>query len=122
MQSELERRLATTSQFGGIAPKPVQLPRSIRGASVLAVGCTGDERKLVDSALGRTTKVTHRRGHTAALKQVVSSDPDAMIVALEGDDEDGLKFCSEMRSNSRFFNVPLIIITEARDHSDPVAP
>ena len=122
MQSELERRLATTSQFGGIAPKPVQLPRSIRGASVLAVGCTGDERKLVDSALGRTTKVTHRRGHTAALKQVVSSDPDAMIVALESDDEDGLKFCSEMRSNSRFFNVPLIIITEARDHSDPVAP
>ena len=124
-QSDLERRLATTSQFGGIAPKPVQVcwpPRSIRGASVLAVACTGDGRKLVDSALGRTTKVTHRRGHTAALKQVVSSDPDAVIVALEGDDEDGLQFCSEMRSNSRFFNVPLIIITEARDHSDPVAP
>jgi len=122
MQSELERRLATTVEFGGVAPKLVQPPRSIRGAEVLAVACTGDERKLADAALGRTTKVNHRCGYGAALKQIVSGDPDAIIVALDGNDEEGLQFFSETRSNSRFFNTPLVLITDARDHTDPVAP
>ena len=122
MQSELERRLATTVEFGGVVPKPVQPPRRIRGAEVLAVACTGDERKLVDAALGRSVKVIHRRSYGAALKQIVSGEPDAVIVALEGNDEEGLEFCSETWSNSRFFNTPLILITEARDHSDPVTP
>ena len=122
MQTELDRRLTTTAEFGVVAPRTVQPPRSIRGAGVLAVACTAAERKLVDSALGGATKVSHRRGYSAALKQVISSKPDALIVALTGDDKEGLAFCSEMRSNSRFFNTPLILITQARDHSDPVAP
>ena len=122
MQSELERRLITTADFGAVVPKPVQPPRSIRGANLLAIGCTGDNRKLVDAALGRTTKIAHRRGYAAALKQVAGSELDAVILALEGDDEEGLQFCSELRGNSRYFNMPLVLITEARDHSDPVAP
>ena len=122
MQSELERRLVTTTQFGAAVPKPVQPPRSVRGASVLAVSCTGSDRKLVDAALAKATKVTHRRGTAAALKHIINGEPDAIILALEGDDEDGLAFCSEIRGNSRFFNVPLVLITEARDHADPVTP
>ncbi len=122
MQTELERRLATTAEFGVRTPRPVRPPKSVKGGRALVVACHGPLKKRIDSALRGPLKVAHARDYAAGLAALGRAAVDLVFVGGSEDGKAALDFCTAMRGQSQHFTVPLVLIADARTFRDPVAP
>lgn len=111
MHEELVRRLGTSAKYGLDAPPPITPPGNIDDATILVVGDAADfatiENTLATSAtlIGALTLAT-------ALDYLTRRSFDAVVVNADEDAEPYLEFVRDLRRNSRFYNMPVVLLAE----------
>ena len=111
MHEELVRRLGTSAKYGLDAPPPVTPPGNIDDATILVVGDAADfatiENTLATGAtlIGALTLAT-------ALDYLTRRSFDAVVVNADEDAEPYLEFVRDLRRNSRFYNMPVVLLAE----------
>jgi two-component system cell cycle response regulator len=122
MQDELRRRTETTRAYGVEGPKDVTPPDQVADARLLLLADADRDVGDISSALGRHAKVTLVHTPHEAIDRLLRDPFDAAIVVTGADPHVSLDFCADTRSNSRLYNVPVLLVTRFGQFTDPAAP
>lgn len=122
MQDELERRAATAEQFGLARPLDLDPPEHIGDAHVLAITKSSDDRQVIETSLDSSLSLVHLDDMAAGMDMLLQGGIDGAIVGAQGNDDDSLVLCADIRSNARLFNLPLVLIADSRGFFDPIRP
>ncbi len=119
MQSELNRRIATSARYGIDAPEGVNEPPKFDDAAILILG-TGLQFANIERVLSRHATLTGAFTLDTATEYLQRRDFDAVLVEVQKDGSAALEFAKTVRRFSRFFNLPLIALgsTSNDDWSD----
>lgn len=112
MRDELNRRFATTRRYGIDGPPLAGPPESLADLRVLAV--TGDKAeadRIVDAYLDSAGVVIAASAFDAL--QILARDRiDTVVVGDLGDPLAPLTFCCDLRANTRFYHLPVLVLIE----------
>ena len=112
MRDELTRRFATTRRYGVDGPSLSGPPEILTDLRVLAI--TGDKAeagRIVDAYLDSAGVVVAGSAFNAL--QVLARDGiDAVVVGDLGDPLAPLTFCCDLRANTRFYHLPVVVLIE----------
>jgi len=122
MRAELERRARTTAKYGLEASPGVVPPSDVGDAHVLVVRDGGGEAETVAKLLNGQTRLSFADTPFAALEQLNAQAYDAVVVMARGDDQAPLDLCHDIRSNTRLYNTPVLVIADAEGYEDPELP
>lgn len=107
MHAELGRRAQVARRFGVAARDRVAAAEIADRAAILAVGVPA---AVMETVLGGEAEVVNSATLFEAEVQLTARNFDAAVVAAaNGDDEDVLGFCTQVRHNPRLFNLPIIL-------------
>jgi two-component system cell cycle response regulator len=122
MRAELERRARTTAKYGLEAGAGVAPPSDVSDAHVLVVRDGGGEAETVAKLLNGQTRLSFADTPFAALDQLNAQTYDAVVVMARGGDQEPLDLCHDIRSNTRLYNTPVLVIFDAEGYDDPELP
>ncbi len=107
MRDELNRRLATTSEYGVDAPYYVAPPKQIRNASILIVG-PSIYYSEIERTLPRDASLTGALSYSIAMDYLQNQSFDTVLVDVADDPQAAMDFTRTMRQNSRLYNLPVV--------------
>jgi diguanylate cyclase (GGDEF)-like protein len=122
MHNELNRRAETTKAYGFEGPEAVSPPKEIRDARIMLIGPDGPYLEAVKQAVGDKAQLTLRPTPFLARESLLCEKFDAVIAVADGNIPILLDFCRDSRSNSRLFNMPIILIADLEDFDRPSDP
>jgi len=116
MMDEWRLREATSGMFGVIERTGSVMTESHTGARVLTLeDATLDLEKISQTLERDHDEVTAVTTGAEALEKALIEDYDLVIVSLTLLDEDGLRFCSQLRSHERTRHVPILLTADEGD-------
>ncbi len=122
IQEELGRRIVTAEQYG-IKDTPRIMPMvDISDAKIIVVGPDEAENKKISETVGDGHVVFHSIVTHEAMKRLAEKDIDALILVSDSPSNEYLLFCEDVRNNSRYFNLPILLITDPDCFDDPDRP
>ncbi len=122
IQEELGRRIVTAEQYG-IKDTPWITPMvDISDAKIIVVGPDEAENKKISETVGDGHVVFHSIVTHEAMKRLAEKDIDALILVSPTPSNEYLLFCEDVRNNSRYFNLPILLITDPDCFDDPDRP
>jgi len=112
MNSELQQRLATACRLGIEIP-PAQAAREAdESRRVLIAAGQAANLSEIASALGREYEIDQASDVFHAAAMLRENPFDALVVAIEGNAEDALYLCGQIRNNTRLFNLPVLLLVD----------
>ncbi len=112
MEAELERRLATARGLG-LDPGDVQdARRDTAFHRVLVVGDGTDDLSEVEKALCTGVQLIPAGDVFAAASMLHQEIFDALVAVIKGAGEDSLYFCSQLRNNTKLFDLPVLLVAD----------
>jgi len=111
MHEELLRRCETTSRYGIDAPEAIPRIEPVADAAILVVGA-GRHHALFESALASGATLTAALTRETGLDYLRRRPFDLVIFDAGGDGMDAEEFCRACRSDSRLFNLPIVVVAE----------
>ena len=109
MRTELERRIQTSARYGVDAPPHVSRPQSVEDANVLVLGA-GAEFGAVEDAISSSASIVGALSPTMALDYLRTHPFDCVIADMTIGFETVCEFAQDLRRDSRFFALPLLLI------------
>jgi len=122
MQEELDRRTATVRAYGVEAPEQAGPPEQVSDARVLLLSEEGADVATLEGALARHAAVRHVQAPHEALQRLAQEEHDAAVVVVGDNAKTALNFCADARSNTRLYNVPVVLLADPVQFPNPVAP
>jgi len=122
IQEELGRRIVTAEQYG-IKDTPLITPMvDISDAKIIVVGPDQAENQKISETVGDGQIVFHSTVTHEAMKRLGENDIDALILATNSPDNEYLLFCGDVRNNSHYYNLPILLIADNDCFEDPDKP
>ncbi len=118
MESELIRRGETLRKFAAEASAKLDSPKHLRDAHLLMVGNVGDESGDAGKLLDGDSRLSFAETPFEALEQLNRHSFDAVIVAWQGEEDEVLELCEDLRNNTRLYNIPVLLIADREGASD----
>jgi len=115
LSDEMSMRASTTQQFGMSDAGAEDLEKAGCDGNILLVDDNARSAKRIVDALSHVHRVTIESDIQAALAKVTDEDIDAMIISLSLSQSDGLRLCSQVRSQDRTRHLPILILVEPGD-------
>jgi two-component system cell cycle response regulator len=116
LMDEWRLREQTSGQFGVLAEDRPIVEEDASGARVLVVEDNEIAARRLRSMLERdNNRITIEPSAEAALGLVGNGDFDLIIVSLRLEDQDPLRFCSQLRSDERTRYVPILLVADEDD-------
>lgn len=113
---EWRARETTASQLGVVDENSSVMTQPVDKARVLVIEDMAFEVNKIRETLGRDNDtVTQADTGIAALQFINQEEFDLIIVSLNLKNEDGLRFCSHLRSNEKTRNTPIIMLGNEED-------
>lgn len=113
---EWRARETTASQLGVSDDNSTVMTQPVDGARVLVIEDMAFEVNKIRETLQRDSDmVTQAENGMIALQHINQNDFDLIIVSLNLKNEDGLRFCSHLRSNEKTRNTPIIMLGNEED-------
>jgi two-component system cell cycle response regulator len=112
MNSELQQRLATAHRLGIEIPPAQAACKTDESRRVLVVASQAANLSEIASGLGHAYEVASAPDVFHAAATLRENPFDALIVAIEGNAEDALYLCGQIRNNTRLFNLPVLLAAE----------
>lgn len=122
MQEEISRRTQTAAKYGVTSsvavPEPAVHPTDV---SVLVLEEDGIAYSDVAAAFSDDYLVEQVNDIASAFEMLGRRDFDAVLVDIRSGGSGLLNFCVDLRKNSRFYNIPVMIVADQGGISDPEA-
>ncbi len=113
---EWRARETTASQLGVVDENSTVMTQPVDGARVLVIEDMAFEINKIKETLQRDNDIIiQAETGLQALQHVNNNDFDLIIVSLNLKNEDGLRFCSHLRSNEKTRNAPIIMLGNEED-------
>ncbi|MDP6623387.1 MAG: diguanylate cyclase [Alphaproteobacteria bacterium] len=112
MHEELLRRIFTVEKYGVKDIEAVSPEVEVDDARVVLLGRDAAELDTLEAALSDERVVTRLDDPFAAMEALTEKNVDGLIVATRGDDQEFFGFCTDVRHNSRLFNLPILVIVD----------
>lgn len=113
---EWRARETTASQLGVVDENSSVMTQPVDGARVLLIEDMAFEVNKIRETLQRDSDILIQADSgMAALQHINQNDFDLIIVSLNLKNEDGLRFCSHLRSNEKTRNSPIIMLGNEED-------
>ena len=122
MHEELRRRATTAEEFGINPLEDISPPDGVNGARVLIVTNDSEQGWPIQAALDSFITVAGINNRASAMDALLDDSIDAAIIDAHEGDGASLELCSDIRNNTRLFNLPLVLIAERDDLDDPAGP
>lgn len=122
MRAELERRARTAAKYGLEPSADLAPPANVSDARVLVVADGGGEAETVGKLLNGQTRLAFAASPFAALQELNARAYDAVVVMARGADTEALDLCHDIRSNTRLYNTPVLVIVDADGYQDAELP
>lgn len=122
MQDELERRAATNASYG---VKSRYIEAVVEDASeprVLTAPANADDAGLCQQALEHAAMLATCEQAADAPTRLMRGDFDALILWTGEDAQESLYLCGDLRSNSRFYNTPILLLADEDQFESPEVP
>ncbi|MGH1353432.1 MAG: diguanylate cyclase domain-containing protein [Methyloligellaceae bacterium] len=118
MHEELVRRLNTSAKYGVDAPPPVHPPTKLDNASILFMG-NAQGYGAIENALYKRVTLISALTFTTAMDYLNRSSFDTILIDVGSEPENYLDFIRDLRRNSRFYNLPILMLTDPGCLGDP---
>lgn len=113
---EWQVRQNTAMQLGVVDEPFTIMDESYEGANVLLIEDKSFEIDKISEALGKDKgNVVSVSSGVDALTKLNEYDFELIIVSLNLDNEDGLRFCSHLKANEKTRNVPILMMAQKED-------
>ncbi len=113
---EWRMRENTANQFGVFTGDVNEMNEPVEGAKILVVEDKEFEsRKFIDAFEADRDNVMSVTSNAHAMELAQQHDFDLITVSLNMASEDGLRLCSQLRSNERSRSVPILMVAEEQD-------
>lgn len=122
MQQELIRRAATSREFGVEVSEEIPADGNMPEARVLVVAESDADIKLAQDAIGRAALLSICEDYADAIERLLRNDFDAVVVACGTETGDALNFCTDLRSNSRLYNTPALLLADLDSFENAEVP
>jgi len=122
MQEELGRRIDTAEMYGIKDHKAITPMVDISDARVLIVGPDEAENDAVAKTIGAAKVALKTTVTYEAMKRLADKDIDAVILISNSQENEYLLFCADVRNNSRYFNLPVLLVADTDCFDDPDRP
>lgn len=121
MHTELSRRAHVASRFGMEAAGKVDVAVDDANQQILLVS---DDKKAAQTYAGLLAKanVTVTDNLIEAEDLLIQKNFDAALLDVTGSPSDHLSLCTQIRNNSRLFNLPVLLIAAPGSFPDAVEP
>ncbi|MCC7167437.1 MAG: diguanylate cyclase [Rhodospirillales bacterium] len=120
MHTELLRRAQVATSFGLVVPERVETAVNLDKQSLLVV-CAGSAQEKLDyrDALSPADLIITESLYEAE-SLLTQRNFDAALLDVRGKPADYLGFCSQVRNNSRLFNLPVVLAMRPEDMGDGI--
>lgn len=116
MMDEWRLRESTSGQFGVIERAGTILNESYEHARVLVLEDSAlDLEKISDTLARDRDEVIAATAGVRALERSLAEEFELVIISLTLMNEDGLRFCSQLRSHERTRQVPILLLADEGD-------
>jgi len=112
MRTELEHRIATARALGLKVDGKIVPPRAGEAARILVTGAANRDLEDVKKALDRDFDLVTAPDVFAAASLLHRESYDALVIAIDGNGEDALYLCGQIRNNTRLFNLPTLLVAD----------
>jgi two-component system cell cycle response regulator len=117
MTDELRMRAVTSREIGIESPEREALAEAGRNGRILLVDDRPALSDRMQEMLASEHTVAIERDPTEALFHAAEGSYDLVIVAIDLENFDGLRLCSQLRSLERTRNVPVLAIADADNNT-----
>ena len=118
MHEELVRRLNTSAKYGVDAPPPVLPPRKLENANILFMG-NAEGYSSIENALYKRATLIGALTFSTAADYINRMDFDTILIDVGSQPEQYLEFTRDLRRNSKFFNLPVLMLFDEGSIGDP---
>ncbi len=118
MHEELVRRLNTSAKYGVDAPPPVLPPTQLDNANILFMG-NAQGYGIIENALYKKATLISALTFTTAMDYLNRSEFDTILIDVGDQPAQYLDFTRDLRRNSRFYNLPVLMLTDPGCLVDP---
>jgi two-component system, cell cycle response regulator len=116
MMDEWRLREITSGQLGMLVSTDSMQTQTAEGASVLVVEDSSiDAEKIQETMVVDRSRVTLAGQCTNGLEHAAKHDFDLIIISLTMMREDGLRLCSQLRSQERTRQTPILLLADETD-------
>ncbi len=116
MMDEWRLRESTSGQLGMLVSTDSVQNQTAEGARVLVVEDSAIDLDKIDETLARDRNmVTDTDSCSAGLELALKEEFDLIIVSLTLMREDGLRLCSQLRSQERSRQIPILLLADETD-------
>ncbi len=116
MMDEWRARESTSNELGVIERGPCEIEEDGTSARILVVEDSAMDRDRIETTLQQQTHtLTVVETGAAALQALSGTVFDLIIISLTLIDEDGLRLCSQMRSQERTRQIPILLLADDGD-------
>lgn len=122
MQDELLRRAATNSEYTARSAVVDAVAEDTDDPRVLTIPAGNEDVTLSQQALDRSAMLAVCEDPSEATDRLIRGNFDALIQSVGDDAEAALYLCSELRSNPRLYNTPILMLADADDFARVEAP
>ena len=113
---EWRARESTASQLGVTDGASSVMAQPSGNANILIVeDMTFESTKIADTLAREKDSVTVVQGGMQALQEISKTDFELIMVSLNLRNEDGIRFCSHLRSNDKTRSTPIVMLAEEGD-------
>ena len=111
MHEELVRRLNTSAKYGTDAPSPILPPTKLENANILFMG-NAEGFAIIENALYKRATLIGALTFSTAVDYLNRSEFDTILIDAGSQPEQYLDFARDMRRNSKFFNLPILLLID----------
>lgn len=122
IQDELLRRAATNAEYTARSACIAPVSPDSDEPRIMTIPVSDDDVTLTQQALGRSAMLAVCENPVEAPGKLMRGDFDTLILAVGDDPEASLYLCSELRSNPRLYNTPVLVLAERDSFTRPHAP
>lgn len=112
MQEELSRRTETTRAYGLDELGGAEVPESVPDARILLLASEDIDTNGIEQVFGGRGQVERQVAAHLAMEALLRDRYDAVVVQVGDNTKACIEFCADVRSNSRLFNVPVLMIAD----------
>jgi two-component system, cell cycle response regulator len=121
MQDEISRRARTAEKYGVDGTLPIQIPAHPTDVNVLVLQDQSVAGYDLAGAFPGDYQIQQVHDTSSAFEMLGRHDFDAVVVDIRIGDEALLHFCVDLRRNSRFYNIPVMIVADEGSLENPDA-
>lgn len=122
MQDELQRRAATNSEYTARSPVIDAVAENTDEPRILTIPARDEDVALSQQALERAAMLAVCEDPADATERLIRGNFDALIQSVGEDTEAALYRCSELRSNPRLYNTPVLMLADSDAFDRAEAP